>query len=174
MVLLFDGYTDHNINSSPTPWQGKYLSTEKEVKFGNKSESDLFQENQKNIIHFCMTQREDIAWNFFGNKSSNQIGGLVRKLMEFGRRVFVTLSSLQMVVLFLCITIMWIATLVRYVKRQSGFITLSYSKFSIPSTKIFRRSISSMITIPCLSITAPTSQTPIWIALNFIVRFNTF
>jgi hypothetical protein len=61
MVLLFDAYTDHNTNSSPTPCQGKYLSTEKEVKFGNKSKSDLFQENQKILIHFCMTQREDIA-----------------------------------------------------------------------------------------------------------------
>ncbi len=74
MVLLFDAFTDHNANGSPTPWQDKYLSTDKEVKFGNKSESDLFQENQKNLIHFCMTQREDIAWKFFGNKSSNQIG----------------------------------------------------------------------------------------------------
>ena len=74
MALLFDAFTDHNANGSPTPWQGKYLSTEKEVKFGNKSKSNLFQENQKNLIHFCMTQREDIAWKFFGNKSSNQIG----------------------------------------------------------------------------------------------------
>ena len=61
MVLLFDAYTDHNTNSSHTPWQGKYLSIEKEVKFGNKSESDLFQENQKILIHFCMNQHEDIA-----------------------------------------------------------------------------------------------------------------
>jgi hypothetical protein len=47
MVLLFDAYTEHNANSSPAPWEGKYLSLEKEVWFGNKSESDLFQENQK-------------------------------------------------------------------------------------------------------------------------------
>jgi hypothetical protein len=62
MVLLFDAYTDHNTNSSPTPWRGKYLSAEKEVKFGNKTKSDLFQENLKILILFCMTQREDIAW----------------------------------------------------------------------------------------------------------------
>jgi hypothetical protein len=80
MVLLFDAFTDHNTNSSPTPWQGKYLSTEKEVKFENKSESDLLQENQKILIHFCMTQREDIAWKFFGNKSSNQIGWPCKKI----------------------------------------------------------------------------------------------
>jgi hypothetical protein len=37
MVLLFDVYTEHNANTSPAPWGGKYLSTEKEVRFGNKS-----------------------------------------------------------------------------------------------------------------------------------------
>ncbi len=47
MLLLFDAYTDHNANSSPAPWGGKYLSTDKEVEFGNKSECDIFQENQK-------------------------------------------------------------------------------------------------------------------------------
>ncbi len=52
MVLLFDAYTDHNANNSPAPWGGKYLSTDKEVKFGNKSESDMFQENQKNSYSF--------------------------------------------------------------------------------------------------------------------------
>jgi hypothetical protein len=73
MVLLFEACTDHNANSSPANWGGKYLSTDKEVKFGNKSESDMFQQNQKNLIHFCVNQHEDIAWNFFGNKTSNQI-----------------------------------------------------------------------------------------------------
>ncbi len=53
MVLLFDAYTDHNTNSSPTPWQGKYLSTEKEVKFGSKSKSDLFQDNKKILFIFA-------------------------------------------------------------------------------------------------------------------------
>jgi hypothetical protein len=74
MVLLFDAYTDHNANTSPAPWGGKYLSTDKEVKFGNKSESDMFQEYQKNLIHFCMKIREDIAWIFFGNITRSQIG----------------------------------------------------------------------------------------------------
>jgi hypothetical protein len=53
MVLLFDAFTVHNANGTPTPWQGKYLSTEKEVKFGNKFESDLFQENQKFLFIFA-------------------------------------------------------------------------------------------------------------------------
>jgi hypothetical protein len=47
---------------------------------------------------------------------------------------------------------MWI------VKRRCGFITLSYSNLSIPSTKMLWRSISSMITMPCLSVTAPTTS----------------
>jgi hypothetical protein len=80
MVLLFDAYTDHNANSSPAPWGGKYLSTNKEVKFGNKSESNKFQENQRNLIYFCMNQREDIAWKFFCNKKSNQIGWPCKKI----------------------------------------------------------------------------------------------
>ncbi len=80
MVLLFDAYTDHNANSSPAPWGAKYLSTDKEVKFGNKSESDIFQESQKNLIHFCMNQPEDIARKFFGNKTRNQIGWPCKKI----------------------------------------------------------------------------------------------
>jgi hypothetical protein len=46
LVLLFDDYTDHNAQASPAPWGGKYLSTDKEVMLGNKSESDMFQENK--------------------------------------------------------------------------------------------------------------------------------
>ena len=80
MVLLLDAYTDHNAQASPAPWGGKYLSTDKEVKFGNKSESDIFQETQKILIHFCMNQREDIAWIFFGNETSNQIGWHCKKI----------------------------------------------------------------------------------------------
>jgi hypothetical protein len=52
MVLLFDAYTDDYANTSPAPWRGKHLSTDKEVMFGNKSESDMFQENQKNTDSF--------------------------------------------------------------------------------------------------------------------------
>jgi hypothetical protein len=43
MVLLFDAYTENNANTSPAPWGGKYLSTEKEVMFGNKSDAEFFQ-----------------------------------------------------------------------------------------------------------------------------------
>jgi hypothetical protein len=64
MVLLFDAYIDHNANTSPAPWGDKHLSTDKEVKFGNKSENDMFQENQKVLIDFCMNQCEDVAWFF--------------------------------------------------------------------------------------------------------------
>jgi hypothetical protein len=80
MVLLFDAYTDHNTNTSPAPWGGKYLSTDKEVRFGNKLESDLFQENQKILIRFGMKQPPDISWKFFGNKTRNQIGWPCKKI----------------------------------------------------------------------------------------------
>jgi hypothetical protein len=80
MVLLFDAYTDHNANTSPPPWGAKYLSTDKEVNFGNKSDSDMFQENQKILIHFCMNQREDVAWNFSGNRIRSQIGWPCKKI----------------------------------------------------------------------------------------------
>jgi hypothetical protein len=69
MVLLYDAYTEHNAKTSPAPWGGKYLSTDKEVRFGNKSESDMFQENQKILIHFCMKQHADISWKLFGYKT---------------------------------------------------------------------------------------------------------
>jgi hypothetical protein len=61
MMLLFDAYTEHNTNTSPAPWGGKYLSTEKEVRFRNKSESDPCQENQNILNNFCMKQRADIS-----------------------------------------------------------------------------------------------------------------
>jgi hypothetical protein len=65
MLLLFDAYTEHNANFAPALLGGKFLSTEKEVRFGNKSESDLFLENQKILIHFCMKQHEDMSRFFF-------------------------------------------------------------------------------------------------------------
>ncbi len=80
MVLLFDAYRYHNANTPPAPWGAKYLSTDKEVKFGNKSESDIFQENQKILIHFCMNQREDVAWNSFGDKTRSWIGWPSKKI----------------------------------------------------------------------------------------------
>jgi hypothetical protein len=61
MVFLLDAYTEHNANTSFAPWGGKYLSTDKEVRFENNSESDMFQENQKILIRFCMKQRADIS-----------------------------------------------------------------------------------------------------------------
>ncbi len=80
MMLLFGACTEHYANTSPAPWGGKYLSTEKEVRFGNKSESDVFQENQKILIHFCMKQHADISWKLFGNKTRNQIGWSSKKI----------------------------------------------------------------------------------------------
>jgi hypothetical protein len=74
MLLLFDAYTEYNANPSPALWGGKFSSTEKEVRFGNnKSESNLFQENQKILIPFCMKQHEDMSWKFFGNEKTRQI-----------------------------------------------------------------------------------------------------
>jgi hypothetical protein len=53
MVLLFAAYTEHNTKTSPAPWGDKYLSTDKAVRFGKKSESDMFQENQKYWLIFA-------------------------------------------------------------------------------------------------------------------------
>jgi hypothetical protein len=39
-----------------------------------------FKKMKKILIHFFMTQREDIAWKFFGNKSCNQIGWPCKKI----------------------------------------------------------------------------------------------
>ncbi len=74
MLLLFNAYTEHKANSTPAEWGDKFLSTEMEVRFGNKSESNLFLENQKILIHFCMKQCEDMLWYFFWNKKTRQIG----------------------------------------------------------------------------------------------------
>ncbi len=68
------------------------------------------------------------------------------------------LNSLLMVVLFLHINITWIAKGKKSVKRQCGFIILSSSNFSIPNTKMFKRSILFMITILCLFITSTTMR----------------
>ena len=50
------------------------MSTVNQDEFGNKSEHDLFMENQRILIEFCMLQREDISWKLFGNKKLGQIG----------------------------------------------------------------------------------------------------
>jgi len=57
------------------------LSTDKQDELGtNKSEYDLFIENQRILIEFCMLQREDIALKLFGNKKAGQIGWAPGKL----------------------------------------------------------------------------------------------
>ena len=80
MSLLFDCYSEHNTNVSPAPWGGRCFSTDKQDELGNKSEYDLFIENQRILIKFCMLQREDIAWKLFGNKKAGQIGWAPGKL----------------------------------------------------------------------------------------------
>ncbi len=84
--------------------------------------------------------------------------GLVRKLMEYGHQVFDMVNSLLMVVLFLHIKIMRMVKFERRVKRPCGFIILSSSNFSVPSTKKFETSILSMITILCLFVTSTTMR----------------
>jgi hypothetical protein len=59
---------------------GLVVSTDKEVRFGNKSKSDMFQENQKILINFCMKQCAGISWKLFGSKIRNQIGWLSKKI----------------------------------------------------------------------------------------------
>jgi hypothetical protein len=80
MLLLLNAYTEHNANTSPAPWANRFLSTEKEQRFGDKSETDLFLKNQKLLIHFCMKKREDVTYMFFGNSKTKQIGWPVGKL----------------------------------------------------------------------------------------------
>jgi hypothetical protein len=54
----------------------------KEVRFENKSESDLLQENQKILIHFCMKQQDDNSWKFLEMKREGRLACLVEKLMD--------------------------------------------------------------------------------------------
>jgi hypothetical protein len=65
-LLLFNAYTDHNSQASPTPWAGRQLSRVPELKYGNKSESQLFQENQSILIEYCRTLNMDVATKNFG------------------------------------------------------------------------------------------------------------
>jgi hypothetical protein len=76
MLLLFDAYSDHNANASPTPWAGRNLSSIKEDRFHNMSEQEMIQENQLVLIKFCLKQNEDMVWKLFGtnNKKSRQQG----------------------------------------------------------------------------------------------------
>jgi hypothetical protein len=65
--LLFNAYTDHNSQASPTPWSGKQLGKDPELQYGNKSQSQLYQENQCILVHYCMTVNRDVSTKFFGN-----------------------------------------------------------------------------------------------------------
>ncbi len=80
MLLLFDCCSEHNTNVSPALWGGRCLSTDKQVELGNKSECDLFIDNQRILIKFCMLRREHIAWKFFGNKKAGRIDWAPGKL----------------------------------------------------------------------------------------------
>ncbi len=81
MLLLFDCYSEHNTNVSPAvPWGGRCLSTDKQDELCKKMEYDLFIDNQRILIKYCMIKREDIAWELFGNKKAGQIGWAPDKL----------------------------------------------------------------------------------------------
>jgi hypothetical protein len=95
---LIDAYTEHNAKFAPAPWGGKFLSPEKEVRFGNKSESNLFLENQKILIHFCMKQHEDMSRIFLETKRQGKLVGLLGIWMQYGLQVCGIPNSCQMVV----------------------------------------------------------------------------
>jgi hypothetical protein len=85
MLLLFDAYSDLNANTSPTPWGGKYLSTDKEVRCLETSQKVIcFKKLKKNMIHFCMKQHPDFLRNVLVIKPKIRSVGLIRKLMEYG------------------------------------------------------------------------------------------
>ena len=90
MSLLFDCYSEHNTNVSPAPWGGRSLSTDKQDELGtNKSEYDLFIENQRILIKFCMLQREELLGNCLAIKSWGRLVGLPVSLTPSGLQVFV-------------------------------------------------------------------------------------
>lgn len=66
-LLLFNAYTDHNSQASPTPWAGKTLSDVAEAKYHNKSEMQLLRENQLVLIHYCQRLRMDVGMKFFAS-----------------------------------------------------------------------------------------------------------
>ena len=117
-----------------------------------------FKKIEKILIHFCMNQWEDVPWNFFGNRTRSQIGWPCKKIDWIWSSSVRYVNSLLMVILFLHIKIMWMVKVERSVKRPCGFIILSSSNFSIPSTKKFETSILSMITILCLFVTSTTMR----------------
>jgi hypothetical protein len=65
ILLLFDAYTDHNVNASPAPWAGRNFSM---------SEREMIQKNQLVLIMFCLKQHECMAWKSFGTNKHRQLG----------------------------------------------------------------------------------------------------
>ncbi len=100
-----------------------------------------FKKNKKCWFIFAWISVGILLGFFLVIKQEIRLVGRVRKLMEYCHQVFDMLNSLLMVVLFLHINIVWIATVGRSIKRQCGFIILSSSNFSIQCTKRFKRSI---------------------------------
>ncbi len=82
ILLLFDAYSQQNMNTSPTPWATRNLSSIKEDQYINKSEQKILQENQMVLNKFCWKQNEDIAWKLFDtkNKKTGQLGWQVGEL----------------------------------------------------------------------------------------------
>jgi hypothetical protein len=67
MLLIFDAYSDHNVNASRAPWAGRSFSMSKQ---------EMIQGNQLVLIKFCLKQNEVMVWKLFGtnNKKSRQLG----------------------------------------------------------------------------------------------------
>ena len=76
MLLLFNAYTDHSSQAIPVPWAGRQLS-HKKGQMDDKSEVEMFFENQAILINYCKKQRSDIAIKFFGKTGD---GWLIHKL----------------------------------------------------------------------------------------------
>ena len=76
MLFLFNAYTDHSSQASPVPWAGRQLS-HKKGQMDDKSEVEMFFENQAILINYCKKQRSDIAIKFFGKTGD---GWLIHKL----------------------------------------------------------------------------------------------
>ncbi len=112
-----------------------------------------FKKIKKYLFFFAWINGRMLLGFFLVIEREVRLVGLVTKLMEYGHQVFDMLNSSLMVVLILHIKIMWIVKVERSVKRPCGFIMLSSSNFSIPSTKKLETSILSMKTILCLFVT---------------------
>ena len=92
MLFLFNAYTDHSSQSSPVPWAGKTLS-HKKAQTDDKSEMDMFLENQSILINYCKKQRSDIAIKFFGKSGEGLLIGKLDPIWAQCARFFRQLSS---------------------------------------------------------------------------------